>query len=122
MRSLWVSLSMLFFIIAYSFTVTLVMERQISKMESSLSLLEKTTCENAREESENLEHVFYRFRALFSISLPMEDIDGIEESIILLKNAQKSKNGDAYRDALSSLRFALYRMRDAAMPSWETVF
>lgn len=122
MRSLWVSASMLLLIVAYSFAVTLVMDKQIDKMEHSLSLLEKTACEDAMEETKRLEAVFYRFRGLFSVSLPMEDVDGIEGALILLRDAQKQKKSDAYRSALSTLRFALYRMRDSALPSWETVF
>lgn len=122
MRSLWVSASMLLLIIAYSFTVTLIMDKQIDKMEHSLSVLEESACEDAMEETERLETVFYRFRGLFSVSLPMEDVDGIEGALILLRDAQEQKNSEAYHSALSTLHFALYRMRDSAIPSWETIF
>lgn len=122
MRSLWVSVSILFLIIAYSFAVTSVMEKQIDKMEDSLSVLEETACENAEGETERLEEIFYRFRGLFTLSIPMEDVDSVEGALILLRDAQKAKSSQAYHFALSTLRFALYRMRDSAVPSWETVF
>ena len=122
MRSLWVSLSILTLIFVFALCTTGVIEKDIQKMEASLSRLEATGSESSEEEILHLEHIFRKRRWLYSISLPMEDIDSVENALIHLKSAQKNGDDAAYEAALCNLSVALYRLRDATIPSWETVF
>lgn len=122
MRSLWISVVILLLVFAFAVTDTLCLKVGIERMEHSLSVLQKTDCTDAADEIARLEGVFRDKHVLYSISLPMEDVDAVENALILLKSAQKNADGAAYDAALSSLAFALYRMRDAAIPSLRTVF
>jgi len=51
----------------------------------------------------------------------MDDIDALKNALILLRSAIKENDRAAYENALCALRFSLYRLRDAAFPSPETV-
>lgn len=122
MRSVWVSLLLLLVVTSFSLYGVFAMEKSISQMEASLSRLENISVKEAKGEISVLEAVFEKRHTLLAISLPMEDVDAVRGALILLKDAYRSENEDAFLDACSALSFALYRLRDAAVPSFETIF
>ena len=122
MRMLLLSAAILLLIVAFCVTVTALDVKAISDMEDLLSVLEKHGAKDAESALTALEKRFENSRGLFSVSLPMEDVDTLKSALIFLRGAVESGDEAAYRSALSSLRYALYLVRDAALPSPETVF
>ena len=121
MRSLVFSIVILFLIISFCVFATVYSLRGIKEMENILSVLERCSPKDARTALDALEKSFEKRHFLFSISLSMDDIDALKNALILLRGAVEREDDDAYGEALSSLRFALYRLRNAALPSPETV-
>ena len=122
MRSLWLSLSLLFLIVAFTAVDTAVLTNGIRAMEDEYSVLSATDVRDADPHIQRVEQVFRRLRPLFSISISMETVDGMENALILLRRAVLDKDEGAYASALSALEYALYRLRDATVPAPETVF
>ena len=122
MRSMWISLGLLALITAFAASGAYAMEHSISQMEDVLGELKHTSVVKASESILSLESIFEKRHTLFATSLPMEDVDAVRCAIILLKNASEKKDTATYESAICSLEFALYRLRDAAIPSFETIF
>ena len=92
-------------------------------MERSLAVLEKAeSTDTVKADLAHLEDTFYKSRTLLSVLLPMGDIDAMENALILLRHAVQTGDKAAFTSGLSALEFALYLIRDAAVPSFETVF
>ena len=122
MKMLVLSALILLLIAAFCITVTVLDLKAIDEMEDLLSVLEEHEPTEANHALSALEKSFEKYRGLFSVSLPMEDVDTIKNALILLRNAVQIGDDDAYKEGLCALRFALYLVRDAAIPSPETVF
>ncbi len=122
MRSLWLSVLILALVISFCVFATAFSLKGIGDMEGVLAVLEKHEPLDATGALEALHRLFEKNHFLFSVSLPMDDIDALKNALILLQSATEKNDGAAYENALCALRFALYRLRDAAVPSPETVF
>ncbi len=122
MRSLWLSLSLLFLIIVLTVVDTVILTNGIKAMEEEYSMLSVTDVQDADPHIQGIERVFRRLRPLFSISISMETVDGMENALILLRRAALDGDEGTYASALSALEYALYRLRDATVPAPETVF
>ena len=121
MRSLWLSLLLLLSITIVAAADSFFICRGIEKLETigermaSEEIISPDDCERARR-------VFDRYRPLISVSVSMDAVDGMENALLLLESAAKNQSAAEGSAALVSYRYALYRLRDAAIPSLETVF
>ncbi len=121
MKSLGVSLVLLCLIFSVAAVDSLAMHKGIKEMESIYDEMAQENRANATL-CGTLREVFQKYRWLFSVSVQMEVVDGMENTLLLLESALKNESAAEYSTALVSFRYALYRLRDAAIPSPETVF
>lgn len=121
MRSLITSVAILLLIVIFCVFVTFSVLRGVGEMEGVLTILEKHQPSEVTGTLESLEVIFEKKHFLFSISLPMDDVDALKSALIYLRGAVETDDKAAYDNALCALRFALYRLRDAASPSPETI-
>jgi hypothetical protein len=120
-RSLWISLCLLGLLFGLVILDVILIERRLDEMENALDSLSTADVFSATQPTEALEGCFEGCRLLLAVSVPMDDIDMMKNSLIFLKDAIRAKDEAAYRNALSSLEYALYRLRDGAIPSLEAV-
>jgi len=121
MRSLCFSLALLSLIALIAATDTLFASRGIEAMEA----VEKRMREGEvilEEDANEARRIFEKYRLLFSVSVTMEAVDGMENALLLLDSASKNKSAAESSAAVVSYKYALYRLRDMALPSLETVF
>lgn len=121
MKSLWASLLLLCLIFLIAFADVAVLRHGIAQMESICEEMAQNESITA-EKYQSIETLFRKYRLIFSISLQMESVDNMENSLILLNRARESENAAEISAALSSLRFSIYRLKDGAIPSFETIF
>ncbi len=121
MRSLWFSLALLAAIGTAAAVDSLFMLKGVGYLEE---VCEKIEAADTVEEDDAKEarRIFDKYRALFSVSVSMEAVDGMENALLLLESAAKSKSASETSEALVSFRYAIYRLRDAAIPTPESVF
>ena len=122
MRSIWISLALLSLIIAFATVSTCAMNKSISQMEAHLSELKECPTKDRERILQEVEAIFQKRYTLFSVSLLTEDVDEVKNAMELLKSACKENDDDAYKDALCAFSFAICRIRNASMPSFETIF
>ena len=121
MRSLCFSLALLSLIALIAAADTLFASRGIEAMET----VEKRMQEGEvilEEDANEARRIFEKYRMLFSVSVSMEAVDGMENALLLLDSASKNKSAAESSAAVVSYKYALYRLRDMALPSLETVF
>ena len=121
MRSLWFSLTLLALIALLAATDMLFASRGIKAMEEMEERMEKSEV-IFEEDLRETKRIFEKYRLLFSISVSMEAVDGMENALLLLESASKNNSAAESSAAVVSYKYALYRLRDMAMPSLETVF
>lgn len=121
MRSLWFSLALLSLIALFAATDMLFASRGIKAMEEMEERMEKSEV-IFEEDLRETKRIFEKYRLLFSISVSMEAVDGMENALLLLESASKNNSAAESSAAVVSYKYALYRLRDMAMPSLETVF
>ena len=121
MRSLWFSLTLLSLIALLAATDMLFASRGIKAMEEMEERMEKSEV-IFEEDLRETKRIFEKYRLLFSISVSMEAVDGMENALLLLESASKNNSAAESSAAVVSYKYALYSLRDMAMPSLETVF
>ena len=121
MRSLWFSLFLLLVISTIAAGDSFFMQKGIGKMEACAERMEEEGTPSPKTAAQARE-IFEKYRFLFSVSISMEAIDNMENALLLLESAVQNENAAEASAALVSYRYALYRIRDAAIPSFETVF
>ena len=121
MRSVWVSLVLLIVIAALAVADSYFMCQSIEEMSYFLEeMKEEETIDPVKTEA--AEAVFRKTKWLFAISVSMTAVDATESAFLLLNSAAKNQSAAEASAALVSFEYALNRLREAAAPSFETVF